>query len=214
MAEHSGMSKAEGQIATRRRAEGDSPAQHGAEASYLTTLLRHANMRRRGSSGTRAQVLLNVQRTHGNRAAQRALSTSGAGQIAVQREEYSPSLPPFLYGPLTLGFDYLLHSLGPSSLPPITDPAQPSVPEMVQEHIARAQGAKAFHEGQQAKKHDQEIDDAQRAITGLPPDWFMRGAAPPGTLEQPQYDDVSPALNPWELQELQRENEFLEAARH
>ena len=214
MAEHSGMSKAEGQIATRRRAEVDSPAQHGAEASYLTTLLRHADLLRRGSSGTRAQALLNMQRTHGNRAVQRALSTRGAGQIAVQREEYSPSLPPFLMGPLTMGFDYLLHSLGPSSLPPINDPAQPSLPEMVQEQIARAQGEKAFLEGQQEKQHDQEIDDAQRGITGLPPDWFMWGEDPAGTLEQPQYDDVSPALNPWELQELQRENEFLEAARH
>ncbi len=214
MAEHSEMSKAEEQIATRRRAEGDSTAQHGVEASYLTTLLRPANLRRRGSSGTRAQVLLNVQRTHGNRAVQRALSTRGAGQIAVQRKDYSPSLPPFLMGPLTMGFDYLLHSVGPSSLPPITDPAQPSVPEMVQEQIARAQSTKAFIEWQQAKNHDQEIDDAQRAITTLPPDWFMRGKDPHGTLERPQYDDVSPALNPWELQEQQRENEFLEAARH
>ncbi|HKP54618.1 MAG TPA: hypothetical protein VJ183_18430 [Chloroflexia bacterium] len=213
MAEHSGMSKAEEQSATRRRAEGDSPAQHGAEASYLTTLLRHANLRGRGSSGTRAQALLNMQRTHGNRAVQRALSTRGSGQIAVQRDDYSPSLPPFLMGPATMGFDYLLHSLGPSSLPPMRDPAQPTVSEMVQEQIARAQGAKAFHEGQQAKQHDQAIDDAQRAVTGLPPDWFTWGKDPPGPLEQPQYEDVSPALNPWELQELQRENEFLEARR-
>ena len=72
---------------------------------------------------------------------------------------------------------------------------------------------KAFIEEQQAKKHDEEIDDAQRALTGLPPDWFTRGQAPPGPLEQPEYDDVSPALNPWELKELERQREFEEAAR-
>jgi hypothetical protein len=81
---------------------------------------------------------------------------------------------------------------------------------MVQEHIAKVQGMKAFHEGEQAKKHDQEIDDAQRAITGLPPDWAYMRDETPGTLERPEYEDVSPALNPLEQDELEREKELMD----
>ena len=215
MAGHSPVPKTEEQVATRRRTEGDSPVQHGAEASYLTTLPRHANLSGRGSSGTRAQVLLNAQRTLGNRAVQRAMCQGGGGKIAVQRDDYSPSLPPFLMGPATLGFDYLLHSLGPSSLPPINDPSRPTVTEMVQQQIAKVQSAKAFQEEQQAKKHDQEIDDAQRALTTLPPDWnYIQGRDPTKSyLDDPQYSDVSPALTRGELQEQQLENELLETAR-
>ncbi len=184
------------------------------QPQQLQALLGDRRLAAQSNSPLRAQVMQSMQRTYGNRAVQRALSTKGAGQIAVQRKDYSPSLPPFLMGPLTMGFDYLLQSIGPSSLPPIADPAQPSISEMVQEHIARAQGAAAFYERQQAEKHDQEIDGAQRAITGLPPDWFMQGKDPKGMLEQPQYHDVSPALNSSELEDLQWENEVLGAARH
>jgi hypothetical protein len=93
-----------------------------------------------------------------------------------------------------MGFDYLLHSLGTSSLPPFR-PGQASVPEMVQDHVTQILGRKAFIDRQLAEKHEDEIDDAQRAITGLPPDWFLGGEDPPGTLELPEYSDVSPNLN-------------------
>ena len=200
MAEHSEMVKAEEHLATRRRTEIGSAAEHGvrAGAGYAAMLLRQVNLGGRGNAPIRAQLLLDMQRTHGNR--------------AVQRQEYSPALPPFLMGPLTMGWDYLLHSLGPSSLPPF-NPGQPSIPEMVQEHIAKVQGTKAFYEGEQARKHDIAIGDAQRAITGRPAEWAMLPDHSPGTLEEPQYEDVSPALNPWELQELERERELMEAAR-
>jgi hypothetical protein len=186
------------QHAIRRSAEDAGPAEHGLESGYPPTLLRHTNIRRRGSSGIHAQVMLNNQRVHGNRAIQRLSDGEGG---------YSPTLPPFLMGPATLGFDYLLHSLGPGSLPPFR-PDQPTVTEMVQGHIAQAQAQKALIEKQQADKHEHEIDNAQRAITGLPPDWFLRGQDPPGTLEQPEYENVSPALDQRELEQLEYEREI------
>jgi hypothetical protein len=192
MPHESRSERGEEQHATRRSAEDAYPTEHKSEASYPHTLLRHTNIRRRGSSGTHAQVVLNSQRVHGNRAVQRASDGEGG---------YSPTLPPFLMGPATLGFDYLLHSLGPGSLPPFR-PGQTTVSEMVQGHIAQAQARKAFIEQQQADKHEHEIDNAERAITGLPPDWFLRGEDPPGTLEQPEYENVSPALDEGELQQL------------
>src|SRR5688500_19138884 len=126
MTEHIGMSKAEEHLATHRRPDSDSAAEHEAGPGYPASRLRPVNLSGRGNAGTRAQLLLQLQRTHGNRAVQR----SGDGEGG-----YSPTLPPFLMGPATMGWDYLLHSLGPSSLPPF-NPGQPSVPEMVQEHIA------------------------------------------------------------------------------
>jgi hypothetical protein len=198
MPRQSRSDRGEEQHATGRSAEDTGPTEHGSEASYPSALLRHANLRRRGSSGTRAQVMLNNQRVHGNRAVQR--SSDGEGG-------YSPALPPFLMGPLTMGFDYLLHSLGPSSLPPFR-PGQPTVSEMVQDHVSQIRGRKAFIDMQLAEKHENEIDDAQRAITGLPPDWFLRGQDPPGTLEHQEYENVSPALDQWELEQLEYEREI------
>jgi len=198
MGEHSEIFKAEEHRATRQSTEDSSAAQHEIGVDYPGTRLGRFKRGGRGSSETRTQHLLQLQRTYGNRAVQRQADGG-----------YEPSFPPFLMGPLTMGFDYLLHSVGPSSLPPITDPAQPSVAEMVQQQIGRAN----FAHDELAKKQAQDTDDAQRALTGLPPDWAMYGGAePPRTLERPEYDDVSPTLNPWELQELERQKEFEEMA--
>src|SRR5687767_116032 len=118
MAQHGELIKGEEHFATRRSANSASTAQHEAGPGYPASRLRPVNLSGRGNAGTRAQLLLQLQRTHGNRAVQR----SGDGEGG-----YSPTLPPFLMGPATMGWDYLLHSLGPSSLPPF-NPGQPSVP--------------------------------------------------------------------------------------
>src|SRR5687767_4410082 len=83
MTEHIAMSKAEEHLAMCRRADSNRSAEHEAEASYLTTRLRHPNLGGRGNSSTRAQVSLDMQRTHGNRAVQRFTPRSS---VTVQRE--------------------------------------------------------------------------------------------------------------------------------
>jgi hypothetical protein len=89
--------------------------------------------------------------------------------------------------------------------------AKLTVPELVQEHIAKTQSIKAFYEDQEAQKQALAVDDAQRAITGLPTDWAMWGEVDrPGRLDRPQYDNVSPALDHSELQERERQREYEE----
>jgi hypothetical protein len=130
--------------------------------------------------------------------------TPAAPAAAVSRlekdEGFRPSFPPFLTGPLMWGWDYLLYSAGKS------EPRQPTVSEMVQQLIGKSQ----FERGLVEKQQEQAIDNSQRALTGLPPDWFTRGQGLPDPLELHQYHDVSPALNWRELQDREEEKELLD----
>jgi hypothetical protein len=110
-------------------------------------------------------------------------------------DEYKPPLPLPLMGPLTLGWDYLLHSVGRRDKPSREiDPVYKAMWGMM------SKGQELTEANERATR------DAQQAITGQPPRDFIEDADM-GMSSWPQYGDVSPALRPWERDEAEAESE-------
>jgi hypothetical protein len=98
-------------------------------------------------------------------------------------------------GPLTLGWDYLLHSVGRSEKPSREiDPVYKAMWGMMSK-------------GQElTEANERAADNARQAITGQAPQDFIEDANM-GMSAWPQYADVSPALQPWERDEAEAESD-------
>jgi hypothetical protein len=161
------------------------------------TLLSDQQWSRSDNAPVRQAAMQSMQRTYGNRAVQRYVQRQVA--LPVQRQddddEYRPTLPFPLMGPLTIGWDYLLHSVGRRDKPSREiDPVYKAMWGMMSK-------GQELTEANERANHD-----ARQAITGEPPRDFIEDADM-GMSSRPQYDDVSPALRPWELDEAEAESE-------